>query len=156
AFGESLGFIGYGLASSGFMLYVVLIISSVFWASHPAIQSLITKEIPPEKQGELQGALMSLMSLTAVINPLLMTRVFAHTSTSTGLIYLPGAAYYLAGVFGLIAFTIIWRWEKLKVKNANTWRYGVRRVSPNGVISVRKAPTITEVINASKEIHGMG
>ncbi len=32
----------------------------------------------------------------------------------------------------------------------------MRRVSPNGVISVRKAPTITEVINASKEIHGMG
>lgn len=119
AFGESLGFIGYGLASSGLMLYVVLIISSVFWASHPAIQSLITKEIPPEKQGELQGALMSLMSLTAVINPLLMTRVFAHTSTSTGFIYFPGAAYCLAGVFGLIAFAIIWRWKKLKISHSS-------------------------------------
>ncbi len=112
AFGEALGFIGYGLAASGFMLYAVLFVSSIFWAAHPALQSLITREIPPEKQGELQGALMSLTSLTAVVNPLLMTKILAVTSVVGGAVYLPGAAYYLAGIFGLIAFVAVWSWEK--------------------------------------------
>lgn len=110
--GEAFGFAAYGLAASGFMIYVVLIVSSIFWAAHPALQSLIAREIPPHKQGELQGALMSLTSLTAVVNPLLMTNIFAVTSTSSGWVYMPGAAYYLAGVFGLIAFGAIWRWER--------------------------------------------
>ncbi len=110
--GEAIGFTCYGFAASGLMLYVVLTVSSIFWVAHPALQSLIAREIPPEKQGELQGALMSLTSLTAVFNPLLMTRVFAYTSTPEGAFYLPGAPYYIAGFFGLVAFAAIWVWEK--------------------------------------------
>lgn len=112
ALGEAFGFIGYGIVTSGFGIYAVLIVSSVFWASHPALQSLISREIPPEKQGELQGALMSLTSLTAVVNPLIMTRIFAATSVEGGVVHLPGAPYYLAGVFGLLAFVAVWKWEK--------------------------------------------
>lgn len=112
AFGETLGFLGYGFASTGFWLYAVLIVSSIFWAAHPALQSLITKEIPADKQGELQGALMSLTSLTAVVNPLLMTNVFAATTVVGGAIYSPGAVYFLAAGFGLIAFAAVWLWEK--------------------------------------------
>ena len=109
--GEALGFAAYGLATSGLMVYAILAVSSVFWAAHPALQSLISREIPPEKQGELQGALMSLTSLTAVVNPLIMTNIFAVTSVPSGAVYLPGAAYYLAGFFGVCAFAAVWRWE---------------------------------------------
>ncbi len=117
ALGEALGFASFGLATTGIMVYVVLAISSVFWAAHPALQSLIAREIPPDKQGELQGALMSLTSLAAVINPLLMTNIFAVTSMKDGTIYMPGSPYYLAGVFGLIAFAAVWRWEKSRTLN---------------------------------------
>ena len=75
------------------------------------MQSLISKEIPAEKQGELQGALMALTSLTAVINPLIMTKIFSVTHGPQALIQMPGAAYYLAGFLGLIAFTAVLRWE---------------------------------------------
>lgn len=112
ALGEGFGFIAYGLATTGFMLYGVLFVSSLFWAAHPALQSLISRAIPAGKQGELQGALMSLTSLTAVVNPLIMTRIFATTSVAGGAFYLPGAPYYIAGVLGLGAFIAIWRWEK--------------------------------------------
>ncbi len=110
--GEGLGFIAYGFAATGVVLYGVLFVSSMFWASHPALQSLISRAIPPGKQGELQGALMSLTSLTAVVNPLIMTRIFATTSVAGGAFYLPGAPYYIAGVLALGAFISIWRWEK--------------------------------------------
>lgn len=112
ALGEGFGFVSYGLATTGLMVYGVLIVSSVFWAAHPALQSLISREIPPEKQGELQGALMSLTSLTAVVNPLLMTRIFAATSVEGGPVHMPGAPYYLAGLFGFAAFVAVWKWDK--------------------------------------------
>ncbi len=109
--GESLGYMGYGLASTGLGVYAVLAVSSIFWASHPAIQSLIARGIPADRQGELQGALMSLTSLTAVVNPIVMTHIFARTSVLGGPVYLPGAVYFISGGLGLIAFAAIWKWE---------------------------------------------
>lgn len=113
SFGEAICFASYGLATSGFGLYVVLTVSSVFWAVHPALQSLISREIAPDRQGELQGALMSLTSLTAVLNPLIMTNIFAATATPESSFHIPGATYFLAGLFGLFAFLCIWKWEKV-------------------------------------------
>lgn len=110
--GEAFVIGAFGLATNGVMIYTILAISSIFAASQPVLQSLISKDIAPDKQGELQGALMSLMSLTAVINPLIMTRLFAFTSNKESAYYLPGSPYFLAGLFGLIAFIAVWRWEK--------------------------------------------
>lgn len=110
--GEAFIFAAFGLATNGVMVYVILAISSIFGASQPVLQSLISKDISSDKQGELQGALMSLMSLTAVLNPLIMTRIFAYSSDKESSFYAPGAPYFLAGFFGLIAFIAVWRWEK--------------------------------------------
>jgi len=110
--GAALTFAGYGLATVGWVVYPILAIASVFSAAQPALQSLITREVPADRQGELQGALMSLMSLMGVINPLIMTRVFALSSGRDSLIDLPGLVYYFAALIGLAAFFTIWRWEK--------------------------------------------
>jgi DHA1 family tetracycline resistance protein-like MFS transporter len=110
--GEAFALAAFGLASSGTMVYVVLAISSIFGAAQPVLQSLISKDISADQQGELQGALMSLMSLAAVVNPLIMTRIFSATSQPGSTFYMPGSPYLLAGFFGLIAFIAVWRWEK--------------------------------------------
>jgi len=109
--GEMLSFAAFGLVTTGTMLYVVLLISSMFWAAHPALQSLISREIPPDEQGELQGALMSLTSLTAIATPLMMTSLFAATSDKTAGLYLPGSPYLLGACFFLFALILIRRWE---------------------------------------------
>lgn len=110
--GEAVTFAGYGLATAGWMVYPVLAVASVFSAAQPALQSLITREVPADRQGELQGALMSLMSLMGVINPLVMTRVFAVSSGRESWFDMPGLVYYFAALFGLVAFVAVWRWEK--------------------------------------------
>jgi len=110
--GEAITFAGYGFASVGWVVYPILAVASVFSAAQPALQSLISREVTPDRQGELQGALMSLMSLMGVINPLIMTRIFAWSSGPGSLIHVPGLIYYFAAIFGLIAFIAVWRWEK--------------------------------------------
>lgn len=111
-FFQAIGFALYGLATTGPMVYFVLIASSFFWAAHPAMQSLISRETPPEEQGELQGGLMSMASLTAVINPLVMTAVFAETSKVESPYYLPGAPYFLAGFMFFLGWLAVMQWGR--------------------------------------------
>nr|AIA18568.1 Tetracycline_Resistance_MFS_Efflux_Pump [uncultured bacterium] len=110
--GEALSFTLFGLAVNGTMLYLVLLFSSVFWAAHPALQSLVSREVPPSEQGELQGSLMSLTSLMSILNPLIMTTLFAAFSVRGTGHYVPGAPYLLAGALYLAAWGMAARWER--------------------------------------------
>ncbi|MGC4095058.1 MAG: TCR/Tet family MFS transporter [Polyangiaceae bacterium] len=114
SFGEAISFACFGLASVGWMIYVVLVVSSVFWAVQPALQSLISREAPPETQGELQGTLMSLGSLCGIVNPLLMTQLFSLTSSPNSSVYLPGSPYLLASAMIWVGFFIALRWYRAR------------------------------------------
>lgn len=101
-FGESITFCLFALCFQGWMIYPVLVLGSVFWAAHPALQSLISKNSPPNRQGELQGSLMSLSSLTSIINPLIMTSLFAATSNE-----IPGSPYFLASLMFFVGWILV-------------------------------------------------
>lgn len=109
AFGYALAFIAFGLANEGWMVIVVLIISSVFWVSMPALQSLITNNTPPQEQGELQGTLVSLSSLAAILCPLIATKLFSTFTASPDRLYLPGAPYFFGAMIAAIAWIIMLR-----------------------------------------------
>jgi DHA1 family tetracycline resistance protein-like MFS transporter len=109
---QAFAFALFGFASEPWMLYAVLVGSAVLWSVGPAIQSLISREVAPDKQGELQGALMSLMSLTAIANPVIMTTLFSLTSERDGALYLPGSPYMLAGVLIFIGWLMAIRWYR--------------------------------------------
>lgn len=111
--GEVASYVAFGICTSGTMLYVILVVSSIFWAAHPALQSVISRDVPSEEQGELQGALMSLTSLTAVLNPLVMTSLFAATTIKDGsFAYVPGSPYLLASLLFFTAWLVMRRWDK--------------------------------------------
>lgn len=110
--GEAISFAFFGIASTGTFLYITLLFSSVFWAAPPTLQSLISREVPANEQGELQGSLMSLTSITAVINPLVMTTLFSMTSNPNSAPYLPGAVYFFAGFLILIAWMVVYGWAR--------------------------------------------
>ena len=99
------GFLGYvvaftlfGAATEGWMIITVLITTSVFMVTQPALQSLLAKSAPPEAQGELQGSLVSLQSLAAIINPLITSRLFAHFNAEGANPRIPGAPYYFSAL----------------------------------------------------------
>jgi DHA1 family tetracycline resistance protein-like MFS transporter len=104
--GETITFFLFGWATTGTLLLITLAFSSLCWASQPALQSLISREVPPQNQGELQGTIMSLASFASIINPLVTTTLFAFTSERGSQFYLPGSPYFLAGVFLFAAWVI--------------------------------------------------
>jgi len=101
-----LGFCGYGLSQSGWQLYPFLAIASISGFVAPAFQAIMTSEIPPDAQGELQGALSSITSLTSVIGPVLMTQLFAWFTAETTAIYFPGVSFIAAAVLTFVCLVI--------------------------------------------------
>ena len=93
-----LAYVGYAFASTGWMMYVVSLTSFLFALSYPSMNALTSEQIPANAQGELQGAVACLYSLSAIVGPPLMTQVFAHFSAPSAALYFPGAAFITAAL----------------------------------------------------------
>ncbi len=81
----------------------------------PALQSIISGNVPPNEQGELQGALTSLMSATSIVGPIMMTNLFAYFTHGSAPFYFPGAAFLLGAIFMIISAG--WAYWALKRKD---------------------------------------
>jgi DHA1 family tetracycline resistance protein-like MFS transporter len=66
------------------------------------LQSIISGFTPANEQGELQGALASLMSATTIFAPPVMTNLFAYFTTPIAPVYFPGAPFLLSSVLILL------------------------------------------------------
>ena len=108
-----LGFLLFSMASQGWMMFVFSFIYSIGTLSGPAMQGIMSSLVPANEQGELQGALSSLQSSTALIGPLFMTQLFRFFTRSGGSLYFPGAPMaagaLLTLISGLWAFKILSR-----------------------------------------------
>jgi MFS transporter, DHA1 family, tetracycline resistance protein len=104
-----------GFAGSTSMMIAGLVIGSITGLTFPAMQSLMTLKIAEDAQGELQGAIASVVSLTAIVGPPTMTGVFGAYADNVGLFF-PGAPYILA--VALMAAAVLTLWVTLK-RHAN-------------------------------------
>ena len=104
----TLGYVGFGLATASWMMFAILI--TWFFAAivMPTTNALMSHRISPDAQGELQGAVASLFSLSAILGPPLMTQLFAHFTAPDASVHVPGAAFLAAGVLAIGCLVIFW------------------------------------------------
>ena len=103
------GFVAITLAFEPWLAYIALLPMSLGGFTTPAINGIASSQIGPDQQGELQGTLSSMMSLTAIISPPLMTLTFGAFSGADALTYLPGAPFLLAAGLTLMALALFMR-----------------------------------------------
>lgn len=102
-----ISYLGFSVANGPLMIYAFIVVGGMAGFLFPAMQSLMTKGIPENAQGELQGALASSFSLSAIIGPIAMTHIFsAFTGGTTP--HFPGAPF-LAGAFLIVCAAIVLR-----------------------------------------------
>jgi DHA1 family tetracycline resistance protein-like MFS transporter len=70
------------------------------------MQGMISSHVPANEQGELQGALTSLMSATSIIGPPLMTSLFAFFTKPTSPIQFPGAPFIMGAILMLLSIIL--------------------------------------------------
>ena len=92
------GLILFSLANEGWMMYAILIPYCLGGITIPAMQSEMAQYVPTNEQGELQGALTAVNSITAIIGPVSMTGIFAYFASDAAPFYFPGAAFCAGAV----------------------------------------------------------
>jgi len=101
--GGALSFAAYAFATQGWMIYAAMLPFGLVAMAMPALNAIMSKEVGPKEQGELQGAITSLGSLTSVFAPLILGNLFAYFSGAAAPLYFPGAAFAAAALCLVLA-----------------------------------------------------
>ena len=98
-----IGFICFAFATKSWMMFAFVVPFSLGGICGPALQGVMSGQVPANEQGELQGALTSLISVTSIVGPLLMTNLFSYFTASDAPIYFPGAPFLMGAVLTLFS-----------------------------------------------------
>jgi DHA1 family tetracycline resistance protein-like MFS transporter len=112
-----LGFVLFAFAFEGWHMMLILIPYCLGGISGPALQGLMSNEVPANEQGELQGSVTSMMSATSIIGPPLMTGLFAFYTSTESEIQFAGAPLLLAAMLSVVG--LIWSMRVLSKMKVN-------------------------------------
>lgn len=101
--------IGYGLATQGWMIYALIVVGGFGGIAGPAAQALITREVPGDEQGAVQGSLAGLNSLASIFAPMIATWSFGYFIGAGTPVHLPGIPFFESAGLLFVAAGIAWR-----------------------------------------------
>lgn len=124
---ERSAYIGLSIACAGmlmwafswqsWMIFAVTIFYCLSGIAMPALQSMMSKQVPANAQGELQGALASVMSVSNIVGPLLMTNIFYFFTSAKSTIYFPSMPFIAATLLlGISAVMVYFTLHSKKIK----------------------------------------
>ncbi len=101
----TLGLVLFAFANQSWMMFAFLVPYCLGGIAGPSLQATVSGKVPSNEQGELQGALTSLMALTTILGPLIMNNLFTYFTTSAP-IHFPGVSFLLGALFMLASILI--------------------------------------------------
>ena len=103
-----LGYVGYAIATAGWMMFAWLATWLFGAMVMPSTNALMSRRVSADAQGELQGAVASLFSLSSIVGPPLMTQLFGRFASPAAPVHLPGAAFLAAALLAAVALMVYW------------------------------------------------
>lgn len=114
-------YFAFAFAEKGWIVYAIIAFSALGGLAQPALQGIMSRTMPANAQGELQGAVAAIMSISMVISPWMMTQIFAAFSdpgepvTLFGMtlvadgapFYFPGAPFVVSAAIEVIAIGVL-------------------------------------------------
>ncbi len=104
----ALGLLLFAFAGQGWMMFAFLLPYSLGGLCGPAFQSVMTKNVPSNEQGELQGTLSSLVSATSIVGPPVMTGLFSYFTQKDVAFQFSGAPFVLASILMFSSLIIVY------------------------------------------------
>ncbi len=105
-FFSTLGYAGYAFAASPWILYAWMVVWSLGGIGGPALNSIMSAQVPPDEQGELMGARASMDSITSIVAPILLTTLFKYFTSGHAFIYFAGASFLAAALCEFAALAL--------------------------------------------------
>jgi DHA1 family tetracycline resistance protein-like MFS transporter len=104
-----IGLLLFAFATKGWMMFAFIIPYCLGGICGPALQAIMSSQVPSNEQGELQGALTSLISVTSIIGPPIMTNLFSFFTSEKAPFYFPGAAFISGAFLTLVSLLLAMR-----------------------------------------------
>jgi MFS transporter, DHA1 family, tetracycline resistance protein len=101
-------FLGYAFITEPWMVFAIMTIGVLQAVAYPSMNALLSKRLAADEQGELQGGVASLISISTIMGPFLMTESLARFTEKGSATYFPGAAFLLAAVLVSLSLGIMW------------------------------------------------
>lgn len=105
----TIGLLLFGLANQSWMMFVFLVPYALGGVAGPALQGIMSSQVPANAQGELQGGLTGLVSLTSIFGPMLMTSLFHYFTSPDAPVYFPGAPFIMGALLCLVSLLLAMR-----------------------------------------------
>lgn len=99
----TIGMMLFAFANESWMMFVFLIPYCLGGIAGPALQAVVSANVPANEQGEMQGTLASLMSASAIIGPPMMTNTFYFFTHKDAPFQFAGAPFLLGGFLMLLS-----------------------------------------------------
>lgn len=102
----AIGMFLFAFATQTWMMFVFLVPYCLGGIAGPALQAVISQDVPPTEQGEIQGTLTSLMSASSIVGPPLMALIFYYFTHQGAPFQFAGAPFVLGGILMLVSAAI--------------------------------------------------
>jgi len=107
---STFAFFAYSLANQGWMLLAIIVVGSLGGIAGPAVQGMVAGSVSPSDQGKVQGALTALMSLTAIVAPLVFTAgLFSFFTSKRAPFEFAGAPFFVGSILCAISIVVLVR-----------------------------------------------
>ncbi|MCC7456813.1 MAG: TCR/Tet family MFS transporter [Nitrospira sp.] len=102
-------YLGFGLATQGWMIYAVIVLGLVGGAAQAAMQSIVSNAADATRQGQTMGAVTSLSSLMAVFAPVVALELLRWVADRPPGDWLIGLPFFVCAALQAAAALIAWR-----------------------------------------------
>jgi DHA1 family tetracycline resistance protein-like MFS transporter len=101
------GYFMFGFTKTGLLLFLGIPALNLMAVAWPSAQSIMSRAVPPEQQGQLQGAVNSLRGISGLIGPLLFTWVFSKSIGANAVLPTEGSPFYLASLLLVVGLALV-------------------------------------------------
>jgi MFS transporter, DHA1 family, tetracycline resistance protein len=91
--------VGYGLSHNLLLVLIFLLVHGPEGFVHPMLTAIMSKAVPENAQGELQGGISSIMAITMLMGTVFFAQVFAYGMEPNPILQSPDIALYVAAGF---------------------------------------------------------
>jgi MFS transporter, DHA1 family, tetracycline resistance protein len=95
--------IGYGFAPSLLIVLILIFIHAPEGFVHPLLTAMMSKQVPEDAQGELQGGIGSIMALAMLLGTVLFSQLFGYFMQPNPILVTPDISYFVAGMILIVA-----------------------------------------------------
>jgi DHA1 family tetracycline resistance protein-like MFS transporter len=104
--GGTLGYVMIGLSKTGALMLCGIPVLNLMAVAWPSAQSIMSRQVKPSEQGQMQGGVQSLRGLAAIFGPVMFTFIFSRTFGAGAAVQAPGAAFYLAAALLVVSLAV--------------------------------------------------